>query len=91
MVDIGERIEVELGAAEADKRRALTLVRELPGVSECGLVGDTLKIRCSRNANRLVAVLDALRGEGIGYGRVFSEPPTLNDVFLEITGKELRD
>ena len=28
---------------------------------------------------------------GIPFGRVFSELPTLNDVFLEITGKELRD
>ena len=25
------------------------------------------------------------------FGRVYSELPTLNDVFLEITGKELRD
>ena len=27
----------------------------------------------------------------ISFGRVFSELPTLNDVFLEITGKQLRD
>jgi ABC-2 type transport system ATP-binding protein len=25
------------------------------------------------------------------FGRVLSELPTLNDVFLEITGKQLRD
>ena len=24
-------------------------------------------------------------------GRIWAEPPTLNDVFLEITGRELRD
>ena len=28
---------------------------------------------------------------GLSYGRVLSEPPTLNDVFLEITGRALRD
>ena len=39
----------------------------------------------------LMAVLDLLRQNRIPVGRVFSEPPTLNDVFLEITGKELRD
>lgn len=27
----------------------------------------------------------------LSFGRVYSEQPTLNDVFLEITGKELRD
>jgi len=27
----------------------------------------------------------------ISYGKIYSELPTLNDVFLEITGKELRD
>jgi len=27
----------------------------------------------------------------VPLGRIYSEPPTLNDVFLEITGRELRD
>ena len=29
--------------------------------------------------------------QNVSFGRVYSELPTLNDVFLEITGKELRD
>jgi ABC-2 type transport system ATP-binding protein len=29
--------------------------------------------------------------KNVDFGRVNSELPTLNDVFLEITGKELRD
>ena len=29
--------------------------------------------------------------EGVVYNKIFSERPTLNDVFLELTGKELRD
>ena len=32
-----------------------------------------------------------LKEKEIPFGRVYSELPTLNDVFLEITGKELRD
>ena len=32
-----------------------------------------------------------LEEEKVGFGRVYSELPTLNDVFLEITGKQLRD
>ncbi|MDN5308101.1 MAG: linearmycin/streptolysin transport system ATP-binding protein, partial [Eubacteriaceae bacterium] len=39
----------------------------------------------------LIPILDLLKNRDIQIGKVFSEPPTLNDVFLEITGKELRD
>ena len=39
----------------------------------------------------MATVLEALTGFGVTPVRVYSEPPTLNDVFLEITGSELRD
>ena len=32
-----------------------------------------------------------MKKESINYNKIFSERPTLNDVFLELTGKELRD
>ena len=41
--------------------------------------------------HNLVDILDTLRAADVALGRVWSEPPTLNDVFLEITGRELRD
>ena len=36
-------------------------------------------------------MLRYMEEEHLTCGRCFSELPTLNDVFLEITGKELRD
>jgi ABC-2 type transport system ATP-binding protein len=36
-------------------------------------------------------VLDVLQKNELGFGRVYTELPTLNDVFLEITGTALRD
>jgi ABC-2 type transport system ATP-binding protein len=36
-------------------------------------------------------VLDVLQKRELSFGRVYTELPTLNDVFLEITGKALRD
>ena len=39
----------------------------------------------------LVRLLHYLESADLSFGRVFSELPTLNDVFLELTGKELRD
>ncbi|MCL2883539.1 MAG: ABC transporter ATP-binding protein [Coriobacteriia bacterium] len=70
---------------------ALRLVRALPHVATAQLEGSLLRVTCSAGAHNLSDILGALQKAGILYGRVFSEPPTLNDVFLEITGKELRD
>ena len=39
----------------------------------------------------VLRLLDLLKEQEIGFGGVHSELPTLNDVFLEITGKALRD
>ena len=50
-----------------------------------------LALRFSGEKNHLLALLHYMEQEGITCGRIFSELPTLNDVFLEITGKELRD
>lgn len=50
-----------------------------------------LRIRFSGGKHNLLHVLDYLKNKDIPFGRVYSELPTLNDVFLEITGKELRD
>ena len=51
-------------------------------------LGDVYKRQSPHN---LVDILDTLRAADVALGRVWSEPPTLNDVFLEITGRELRD
>ena len=36
-------------------------------------------------------MVEFLKNNRIKYSKIFSERPTLNDVFLELTGKELRD
>ena len=36
-------------------------------------------------------MINYLKTKGINYQKIYSERPTLNDVFLELTGKELRD
>ena len=50
-----------------------------------------LQILCNGGKHNLLHVLDYLQQEELSFGRVYSELPTLNDVFLEITGKQLRD
>ena len=48
-------------------------------------------IRYTKGQRNLVRLIDFFKNNDVSFGRVYSELPTLNDVFLEITGKELRD
>ncbi len=66
-------------------------VRELPHVYQCVYENGVLSISCDGGRHNLIHVLDYLKTKEIRFNQVFSELPTLNDVFLEITGKELRD
>ena len=44
-----------------------------------------------KGKNNLLELIDYLKSKKVNYSKIFSERPTLNDVFLELTGKELRD
>ncbi len=50
-----------------------------------------LAVYCSGGKHNLTRVLEVLQNNELGFGRVYTELPTLNDVFLEITGTALRD
>lgn len=65
-----------------------------PRCPMCGSVTYTepeLVEQCEQGGHNVGDVLGVLADAGCAVGRVYAEPPTLNDVFLEITGKELRD
>ena len=60
----------------------------------CMLLMGTLALSmaaCGNGQHNVADVLAVLAARGVATGRIYAEPPTLNDVFLEITGKELRD
>ena len=66
-------------------------LRKLPHLKSVDNVNEQVILKYSKGVNNLRHLLDFLQKEDLSYSRVFSELPTLNDVFLEITGKELRD
>jgi len=66
-------------------------IKVLPHVYDMTYTDNLLKVYYSGGKHNLIRLLDFLKQEDISFGRVYSERPTLNDVFLEITGKELRD
>lgn len=66
-------------------------LRQLRHVYEVTFENHCLKVLCNGGKHNLPRILEYLQSNDISFGRVYSELPTLNDVFLEITGKELRD
>lgn len=88
MIGMGEKITVETFTVSDDQ---LNRLRRRPGIVSVERHGKTLVIKSAKGSNNLEAVLDFLKINDIGFGRIYSELPTLNDVFLEITGKQLRD
>ena len=88
MIKTGEKIHVE---ATGVTKEQLEQIKALSHVYQVEYQNDRLDIKCNGGKHNLVQVLDLLQKQEINFGRVYSELPTLNDVFLEITGTELRD
>ena len=66
-------------------------LKELKNVYDVTYENHKLTILCNNGKHNLIHILDYLQTKNLSFGRVYSELPTLNDVFLEMTGKELRD
>ena len=88
MIKTGETITVEAIALEEKNLRD---IRTLEHVFDVQYKKQVLVVRCTDAKHNLIRLLNYLQSQDISFGRVFSELPTLNDVFLEITGKQLRD
>lgn len=88
MIDLGETISVEVLELPEN---VMEEIKGLPHVISVSYEKYLLKVKFSRGKHNLLRLLDLLKEQEIGFGGVHSELPTLNDVFLEITGKALRD
>ncbi len=66
-------------------------IKKINHVYDVKYMSDKLTIKCSGGKHNITHVIEYLSENDIKYERIYSELPTLNDVFLEITGKELRD
>lgn len=88
MTGIGENVEMEIaGLPEAARAK----VQGLACVQRADYDGKALRVACSNGQHNVADILECLTAFEVHPGRIWSEPPTLNDVFLEITGRDLRD
>lgn len=88
MINAGEKITVEIFNLD---NYIIEGTRKLPNILSVEYQNNLLVTKLSRGNNNLLAVVDYLKSQNVNVGKIYSEPPTLNDVFLEITGKDLRD
>lgn len=88
LIPTSEKIRIEILDFDSD---LLSAISELPHVTRASYEENHLIVACGGGTHNLIRVLDLLKNNNVNFGRVYSELPTLNDVFLEITGKELRD
>lgn len=85
---IEEKVTVEIKNKESI---SLDNIKKLSNVDTVNFDNNNLIISYKKGENNLGELIDYLKKENIGYNKIYSERPTLNDVFLELTGKELRD
>ena len=88
MIKTGEKVHIEgIHPTEGQLER----IRHMPQVFSTVYEEENLTLRFEGTGSHLLSLLRYMEEEHLTCGRCFSELPTLNDVFLEITGKELRD
>ena len=88
LTGIEEKVTVEI--EEIDEIH-IEEISTLPNVKSISHEVNRIEITYAKGKNNFTKLLDYLKKSNIYYNKIYSERPTLNDVFLELTGKELRD
>lgn len=88
LAKIEEKVTVEVNDLAT---KHIEQIQKMETVDEITYHGNVLLVTYKQGKNNLVDLMDYLKKENIPYNKIYSERPTLNDVFLELTGKELRD
>jgi ABC-2 type transport system ATP-binding protein len=84
----GDRIHLTAGSAE-DAHSAAGLVRQLAGVADVAMDGQAVSVRIADADAALPAFLRRLDRESIPVIRASVHRPSLDDVFLNLTGRRL--
>ena len=88
LAEIEEKITVEVNNLD---NKYIDKILEFKNVDVVTYSDNILLITYKKGKNNISDMVEFLKNNRIKYNKIFSERPTLNDVFLELTGKELRD
>ncbi len=87
-VNLGDQVRIRL---VNHSRQDVDAIRQLPFISRVDVQEDTLVLDMTRGESKVAGLINFLEQRDIAIGEMSLRQPTLNDVFLEVTGKELRD
>lgn len=88
LTKIEEKISIEINDLDINY---IDKIKELKNVDDVRYNSNILLVTYKKGKNNLVEIMEYLKKNNIKYNKIYSERPTLNDVFLELIGKELRD
>lgn len=88
LAKIEEKVTVEVNNLD---EKYISEIKKSPVVDNITYDSNILTIYYKEGKNNLVELMEMLKNNNVKYNKIYSERPTLNDVFLELTGKELRD
>ena len=88
MIKKSEIITIEVAGLDDE---TCDSVRELKNVFSVSYENNQLKVEAGSGKHNVIDIVNLLQDKGYKMKKIFSEQPTLNDVFLELTGKQLRD
>lgn len=88
MVATTEKIVIGFAAIAA---HIVENIKNLPHVIDIEKQDDDYIIKFENGINNLANLLEFIKDNNLTYTKLYSQLPSLNDVFLELTGKELRD
>jgi len=88
---VGEGDVVEIALNDGDGQRACAALAMLPESPAVDVTDNVLHVRARTAVRLLPAIFDALRAANIPYGEIHLRENTLEDVFIQLTGRRLRD
>ena len=88
LTTMGEKITVE---APNLKKAIVSELKTMENIIDVKYEDATLFVTYKKGEDNLEKMISFLKENNVKYTKIFSELPTLNDVFLELTGKQLRD
>ncbi len=88
MIKKSEMITIEAAGLDND---TIEKLNKLNNVYSVKYEGNVLKVEAGVGRLNVIDIVNILQEKGYRLKKIFSEQPTLNDVFLELTGKSLRD
>ncbi len=88
LTTMGEKITIEVSSIENSN---LDKIKSMNNIIDVKCEDNTLYVTYKKGEDNLENMISFLKENNIKYTKIFSELPTLNDVFLELTGKQLRD